>query len=128
MSRLLEKYKINISVYGYSLIQGTRSRFLPNLKSKLNQIKKTIKIKKINQPNIKDRNIMKCFNKSPTFPQHSCNHKHCKIAKCCLEFISSVVKVSSCSYQNIVLGFVRNLVDRMIFELCHNLSLRFVAI
>ena len=36
-SRLLEKYQTNISVYGYSLIQGTRSRFLLKVRDRFVQ-------------------------------------------------------------------------------------------
>ena len=75
--------------------------------------------------------------------------KHCEIAKRCPEYISSVVKVSSCSYQKTVSSFFRTWVLRIRvlsqfeflsvsqfefccylsfsqFEFCHNLS--FVAI
>ena len=50
--------------------------------------------------------------------------KHCKISKRCPEYISMVVKVSSCSYQKTILGFVRN----WVFEFCHNLSLSLVKV
>ena len=49
--------------------------------------------------------------------------KHCEIAKRCSEYTSSVVKVSSCSYQKTVLSLVRIWIVRIrFFELCHNLS------
>ena len=74
------------------------------------------------------------------FPFISCKalvckiRKHCKIAKGCPEYISSVVKVSSCYYQKTVLSFVRNWVIRIWvlwqfkFEFCHNFSFGFIII
>ena len=60
--------------------------------------------------------------------------KHCEIAKRYPEYISSVVKVSSCYYQKTVLSFVRNWVVRIWvlwqfkFEFCHNFSFGFIII
>ena len=47
--------------------------------------------------------------------------KHSEIAKRCPEYISAVVKVSSCSYQKTVVRI-------WVFEFFHNLSLSFVTI
>ena len=60
---------------------------------------------------------------------NSIKEKHRKIAKRFPEYILSVVKVSSCSYQKTVLSLVSNWVVRIWnFVFRHNLSLSFVTV
>ena len=51
--------------------------------------------------------------------------KHCKIAKGCLEYIASVVEVSSCSNQNTYCQKLIFSANRFFIQLCQNFSLHF---
>ena len=56
-------------------------------------------------------------------PLQQCNQKYSKITKNCPEYISSVVKVSSCSYQKTVFAFCQQieLSQFEFFAFCHNM-------